>query len=75
MYEEAEAILKKLPKAVEENMDPPAESWSSSLAYFPHSHPSCHSTKENTYEKNKIWLKGWACSCCYKQKTVAKETR
>lgn len=26
MYEEAEAILKKLPKPVEENLDPPAES-------------------------------------------------
>lgn len=26
MYEEAEAILKKLPKPVEEDVDPPAES-------------------------------------------------
>lgn len=48
MYEEAEAILKKLPKDVEENMDPPAESWSSSLVYFLHSHPSCRSTTEKT---------------------------
>lgn len=46
MYEEAEAILKKLPKAVEENMDPPAESWSFSFVHFLHSHPFCHSTKD-----------------------------
>lgn len=50
MYEEAEAILKKLPKAVEDNMDPPAESWSSSLVCFLHSHSS-KATKEKTLEK------------------------
>lgn len=37
MYEEAEAILTKLPKPVEEDGDPPAESWSSSPSCSLHS--------------------------------------
>lgn len=39
MYEEAEAILTKLPKPVEEDGDPPAESWSSSPSCSSHSLP------------------------------------
>lgn len=53
MYEEAESILKKLPKPVEEDVDPPAESWSASpLRRSLHSPTSCHPAKMTRKKKN-----------------------
>lgn len=65
MYEEAESILKKLPKPVEEDVDPPAESWSASpLRRSLHSPTSCHPAKmtrkkKTTTKKQVLALAEW----------------
>lgn len=65
MYEEAELILKKLPKPVEEDADPPAESWSASplppLPAQPHFLPSCKNDSQKNETKKKTGVgSGWA---------------
>ena len=54
MYEEAEAILTKLPKPVEEDDNPPAESWSPIPFVFLAQPRSCHPTN---MERMRDWEK------------------
>lgn len=79
MYEEAEAILTKLPKPVEEDVDPPTESWSSSPFCVPAQSRSCHPTnmeRMQDWEKLSYGSKDgetFSMFMLLKQSTIAKE--
>lgn len=82
MYEEAEAILTKLPKPVEEDVDPPTESWSPwSLLCFLHSPgPATLQTRREHKTERILYIimalrmgKHMTRLCCSKQSSIAED--